>query len=794
MAIYEDRAGNLWIGTFGSGLGRFRDGKFTSFTSRDGLSDDRVVSIYEDREGDLWVGTYSGGVDRFRDGKVTAYTTKEGLGEDWTYAVYEDRAGSLWIGTKNGLTRFRISGFGFLKASPIRNLQSAIRNQGVRSIYEDRTGNLWIGTQGGGLYRFKDGKFTSYTIKDSQNDVRCIDQDRQGRLWIGGVIGRVGALVRFSEGRLVEYPMKDRISGLVYSILEDRSGHLWVGTNRGLVRLRDEEFTRYTTKDGLSSLNAMSLHEDREGVLWIGTYGGGLNRFKDGKFTSVTMGQGLFDNVVYRILEDDRGNFWMSGNKGIFSVSKKELNDCAEGKVKTITSIAFSTADGMKAIECAGAHQPAGWKTGDGKLWFPTTKGVVMIDPANIPTNMVPPPVYVERVLVDEQAIDLSQQAELPPGREKFEFHYTALSFLDPSRVKFKYLLEGFDKNWVDAGTRRVAYYTNLPPGPHRFRVRACNNDGVWNDAGAAVEFYLKPHFYQTGVFYALSALVLVLLGPSIYLLRVRQLRAREKALERLVDERTRELAELNRTLEQRVREGVKALTEAERMAAYGQLVTGVAHEVRNPLFALQTAAYVIQMQCGQVCQREGVQPQLGVLERETKRLADLMSELLEFARPRSLLLAPTDLKSLLDEAVEMYRAGHDAAFPKIVVGSNSTALQVVVDRGRVVQVLVNLIENAVKHAKGLTTVTLSVDGATGPRACIRVHDDGAGIAPDHLPHIFEPFFTTGKGTGLGLAIVQRIIKEHGGTIEVESEVGRGTVFTICLPISTAEIAENAEI
>jgi len=789
-AIYEDREGNLWIGTYGRGLNRLKDRQFTRFTTKDGLSDDRILAICEDREGSLWIGTYGGGLNRFKDGKLTTYTTQEGLSHDWAYSIYEDRAGNLWVGTKGGLNRFKDG------TVTTYTTKDGLSHNMVRSLYEDRAGTLWIGTQGGGLNGFKAGRFTTYTTRHglSSDHVRSIYVDHQGSLWVGTLVGTGTGLHRFKDGRFIAYARQDGSAfGVVYSMLEGHEGSLWVGTNNGLFRLKDGESVHYMSQHGLPDSQVMTLYEDRARVLWIGTYGAGLSRFKNGTFTTYTMKEGLPDNVVYQILEDERRRLWISSNKGIFYISKDELNEYAEGRIGSITSVSYGKADGMKAIECSGAHQPAGWKTRDGRLWFPTTKGLVMIDPQHLKTNILPPPVYIEQVMVDQKPLGPDEKFELPPGKAELEFHYTALSFLDPKKVEFRYRLEGYDKDWVTAGTRRVAYYTNLSPGDYRFRVIACNNDGVWNEAGAAAEFSLKPHFYQTTRwFYTLCAMVLILLGPSIYLLRVRQLKAREKELERLVEERTKDLAELNQTLEQRVIEGVKRLTEAERMAAYGQLVTGVAHEVRNPLFALQTAAYVIETQCGTLCGREGVRPQLSVLQRETKRMARLMEDLLEFAKPKPLLLVPTDPGRLLAEVVETYRVEHDATSPKIVLVPNPGLPPIVVDRSRLLQVLVNLIENAAKPARGLTTITLSVGLVTQSELCIRVKDDGVGIPPEHLPHVFDPFFTTGKGTGLGLAIVRRLVAEHEGTISVESEPGKGTLFTICLPTNHAKSLEKA--
>jgi ligand-binding sensor domain-containing protein len=223
-------------------------------------------------------------------------------------------------------------------------------------------------------------------------------------------------------------------------IYEDRQGALWIGTRRGLYRLKEGNDTFYTTRDGLSPGELVtSFHEDEDGTVWIGTYGGGLNRFRDGRFTVYTTDHGLPDNTIYQILDDGRGNLWMSSNRGIFRISKKELNDCARGQIASVASVVYGTADGMKSAECNGGNQSAGCKTRDGRLWFPTTKGVVVVDPANIRTNALPPPVAIEQVIVDKKSIALDGRAEAPPGRGELEVRYTALSFLDPSKVRFKY-------------------------------------------------------------------------------------------------------------------------------------------------------------------------------------------------------------------------------------------------------------------------------------------------------------------------------------------------------------------
>lgn len=599
-SILQDREGLLWIGTADGGLNRLKDGKFTVYTTKEGLSNVNVRALYQDLQGSLWIGTWGGGLDRFQDGKFAAYTTKDGLSADQVLSFYEDHEGSLWIGTGSGLNRFQNGKFTTYSS------KEGLSNEIVMSLYQDQEGALLIGTVGGGLYSLKNGRFAAYTNQEglSNDTVNSIFQDVDGILWIGT---DGGGVKRLMHGRITVYTTKEGLSNdIVNSIYQDREGSLWIGTSNGLNRFKDGKFTVYTTKEGLSNNIVWYLYQDKEGSLWIGTRGGGLNRFrsgrftaytnknglsndyvtalyqdgegslwigtdgggldrfKDGKLTSYTTREGLFDDKVFVILEDSKGHLWMSCNKGIFLVSKKELDDLDAGKAKRIHSISFGKADGMKSQECQGGSQPAGWKTADGKLFFATVKGVAAIDPEHIKVNEGLPPVIVEYMVgggiplwasvalagFRRPAFGSSGRLEIPPGSNKFEFQYTALSFLVPEKVLFKYKLEGFDNDWVDAGTRRTAYYTNIPPGNYTFRVKACNNDGVWNEEGAAFAFRLMPHFYQTWWFYGLCFLTAASVARAAYQVRIRSLKARETELIRVVEEKTRDLREANERIE----------------------------------------------------------------------------------------------------------------------------------------------------------------------------------------------------------------------------------------------------
>jgi PAS domain S-box-containing protein len=532
-SIKEDREGNIWIGIFGGGLNLYKDGAFTAYNTKNGLTDEYVLVVFEDAEGSLWVGT-NDGLNRFRDGTITAYTTAEGLSSDFARAIYEDRQGNLWVGTEGGgLDRFNNGKFTSL---PVKSAGHLI----VAGIFEDRAGNLWVGTNQG-LHRFKNGKATVYTTKEglSHNWVRAIYEDKQDNLWIGTSGGGVNL---FKNGKFTRYTTQEGLShNNIWAFHESADGSIWIGTSNGLNRLKDGRLTAFTTRDGLSNNYVVAFYEDKAGALWIGTVGGGLNRFKDGKFTPYTTREGLPDNVIYQIIEDDKENFWLSSNKGILRLAKRDLNAFAEGKLWTITPTLYGKADGMKSIEC-NRGSPAGVRTKDGRIWFPTLKGVVTFDPNYMDQPQQLGKVLIEQALIDNQAVNLGEKAQVAPGKKEVAISYTVPSFISPEEIQFKYKLEGYDADWVVAGTRRIAYYTNLPPGDYRFRVMAANKHGEWVETDSAFAFYVQPRFYQTNWFYALCVGGLALIVIGGHRLRVNQLRTREKKLAGLVNERTKEL------------------------------------------------------------------------------------------------------------------------------------------------------------------------------------------------------------------------------------------------------------
>jgi PAS domain S-box-containing protein len=537
--LAEDAAGNVWTSALSGGLNRWSGGELTAVTGG-GLANTSVMALAPDREGNLWVGTSTHGLVRIKPRKVTAYGPRDGVPDGGVVTIVEDAEGTIWMGGMcAGLVRFRDGEF-----TTTPTAEGGLPKSCVWSLLAARDGSLWVGTWGGGVVRYKDGASTAYTMANSglsSDAALALYEDRAGTLWVGTERG----LNRLQDGRFTVIREAD---GLVHDdvrlVTETSEGELVVGTMGGLSVYKDGAFTNYTAENGLPNANVRDVYEAPDGALWIGTYGGGLARLKDGKLVTCSTHDGLYDDTVSRILDDGRGYLWLSGNKGISRVSSSELNDFADGRIASVAPITYGPGDGMLSRECNGGAQPAGWRARDGRLWFPTMAGPVVIDPARAVSNTLAPHVLVEEVLAGRTSFAPWAIVELPPGRGNLEIRYTALSLSAPEKVRFKYRLEGYDEDWVDAGSRRVAYYTNIGPGRYRFRVIAANDDGVWNEGGAALELRLAPRFYQTVWFAGLCALAVGALGLVLVRLRVRHLVRRTAELEAKVAERTSEIVE----------------------------------------------------------------------------------------------------------------------------------------------------------------------------------------------------------------------------------------------------------
>lgn len=784
MALLEDRDGNLWAGTYGRGLQRLGGGGSAAvLDTAGGLTSDNVMALLEDREGNLWVGTEGGGLNRLGEGAFRTYGTPEGLASDQVWTVLEDRQGVVWIGTEGG-------GLARLEAGDIRVLGEGkgLSSDSITALFEDRQGRLWVGTRGKGLNVLEDGGVRVLDRDDglTADTVVAMAETGDGTLWLGSP--RDG-LLRYRDGSfggVPEHP--DLAHDLVLTLAEGPRGELLVGTNGGLKILAGDRLTVLTTADGLSNATVFSLLVDGDAV-WIGTYGGGLNRLRaDGRIDVFTSAQGLFNDVVLGIVDDGRGSLWMSCNKGVFRVAKADLEAVARGERETVASEVFGRADGLRSAECNGGFQPSAYRGRDGRLWFPTIQGVAAVDPEEVAPNPVPPGVVIEEVLAEGEPLPAGESFTLPPGPDRLEVAYTGISLAVPEQVRFRYRLDGYDRDWVEAGTSRRAVYTNLPGGrDYRFQVVAANEDGVWSEEGAAFAFRVEPFFYQRPAFLLLVSLGLALAAWSVYQLRVRHLVRRTEQLEAQVAQRTAEVVARRDQLE-------AANSELRRLNDFKSEFLGIAaHDLKNPLSVVYGYAGLIAARSGD---NPGMERIAHRISASAHQMLSIVSDLLDTTAMESGRLRfepePTDLGALAAEVVERHRV--TAAEREIELAlSRCGDLSAEVDREKMSRVCDNLVSNAVRYSERGTRVEVAVAAMAGDageeRVRLSVRDRGPGLSPAQVERIFERFErlaakhgVAGSSTGLGLSIVKQFVEVHGGRVWVESEPGEGSTFFVEIP------------
>lgn len=737
--VFEDRQNRLWFGTRGGGLLLFNEHnqKLTSYTTKDGLVGDDVAFMFQDREDTYWIGT-TGGLSRMTERTITAYSTPNGLAADNVYPIYEDRQGKIWIGSWRGLTVYENGKFTDV------GKQYGVDDVLVTSLLEDSQGNLWIGGWSEGVRRIKDGKVTLFPPQTLPGMlIRVIIEDRAGNIWFGGADNR---LVKYKDGVFTPYTGKDGFLGKeILVIHEDRKGQLWIGTDTGLSRFADGVFTAFAEKDGIARNIVRAIHEDSEGVLWIGMYDSGLYRYKQEQFTHFGTNDGLFDNGAFRIIEDGEENFWISCNLGIYRVQKSELNAFADGKVEKITSVPYNRRDGMLSSECNGGGQPAGILTRGGKIWFPTQKGVAVIDPATIPFNSQPPPVVIESFLIDTNAVAVRPVMNIEPGQSNIEIHYSGLSFINPELVKFRYKLDGLDADWIDAGSRRTAFYSHLPPGDYTFSVTAANRDGVWNEQGAVVGITVLPPFWRTRWFTLLMTVVALSLAFGAYKTRVSQLKREQRKQEAF----SRRLIELQ---------------ENERKRIAGELHDSLGQN----LVVIKNRAWITLQE---PANREQAMEQM-------EEISDAADQSLAEVREIAYNLRPF----LID------RSGLTSAIETLLRKSAPSELRIAADLSNIDKLLppemeINLyrviqecLNNMIKHAEA-TDASVSIRLADGAIE-VTISDNGKGFDAGLIR-----LGNSANGSGFGLLGITERAKILGCVPVIESAAGKGTRIYLRVPV-----------
>jgi signal transduction histidine kinase/ligand-binding sensor domain-containing protein len=752
----------IWIGS-GKGLIHYSSGAERLYGAKDGLADDVILSLARGGPDVIWVGTRSG-FSRMRHGSFESYSYRDGLSQNTVYGIFEDREGSVWVATRNGLNEF-------VDGAAVRYDKSeGLPSDNIGPVFQDRHGVLWTGSLDGVLSRFNGRSFTP-VASFPKGQVNTLIDDSNGDLWAGTSRGAI----RLEDGRVKEiYTTREGLpSDYIRSMFRDHAGHLWAGTEKGVAVFQDRRFvplhfseaelsgpisaigeTRegamlfavarghvYLDKYGslqmlqessnvppLQEINA--IYTDHDGVVWMGTDGNGLDMLRNGKLTRFLIRNGLYDGEIYGFVSDAQDRLWMACGKGFFWVDRKELFKFADGKISKITSTPYRPLDGLRTIQGTPGVQPVAVRRTDGTLWFSGTGLLLAFEPNQGVRPGSVPPVVIENVSIDGTDVDPASVKKLGPGRTNVEFQYTALTYLAPNRVTFRYILEGYDKNWTNAGVRRDVAYTNLPPGKFRFRVAACGAFVNCNEAGTVLPFEITAQFYQRVWFMPSCIILAALLVWLTYRMRVQHLRSQFVLV---LSERSRIARELHDTLIQ----GFSGIT-MQMQAFAGRLKTP---QDRQVLTEIITDA--------------------GICLQETRR---------SVAGLRAGTGASTDLAAAISDAARQLTEQRDVKL-KLNLDERKQELSADV-KYNLVCIVQEAITNSIKHSGAHVIEVTLASSATDLQVSVR--DDGRGISLDAR---------NGRTGHYGMIGMKERASQIGAELDLTSAPGQGTKVSVRFPI-----------
>lgn len=811
--LLADREGSIWASIGNGKILRYREGGWTEFNQTHGVPFHVVYSLTEGADGEIWAGSGEGGLHVFRDGKFQAVGDADEL-DPAVRVVKASRDGIVWVGTRSG---------GLSRVTPRWINSYSVGGPGrqgqVNGLSEDPDGQLWVTTYGGGIFHGPRNDLKGLPVAGDPDNpfFHSVIRLRSGASWFFGS----GQLLHKPSGDGVPRRLPVKKEGWI-SACEDEAGTLWLGTGRGevwrmegyspqsvaggsfgapavslvaepgpvlwvattgagLFRWEAGQTRRWEIADGLPTNMLQALHRDAEGTLWIGTTGGGLAWLKDGAIHSVDVRRGLGDNSITQILEDDDGHLWLGCNRGIFRVSKRELEEVAAGRADTVHPLALDESDGMPVAGCTGGYSPSGLRTRDGTLLFATVRGLVEVDPGRFRAEASPPPLLIEGVLLDGMRVSGSpERLVVPPGPRELEIRYTAFSYAKPEKIRFRYRLQGLDKGaWTEAGALRSARFPLLPPGSYRFIVSAANPDGRWSEKVGDVAFTVEPFFWQTMWFKGGAVALLMTTGGLLaaWRSRARLRRAQERE----------QLARAEADAQQHLNE-VAHLT---RVATLGELSSALAHELNQPLAAILGNAQVARRDL-----RDGppnlteTAAILDDIADDAKRAGGIIHGMRAMFR-KEVVTEPQalDLNEAVTQTMGLLHSEIVGRKVKVDLRLAEGLPPAKAGRVEIQQVLINLVLNGLDAMMGVSDGCRMVVATVLHKDQIElsVHDGGTGIPPEMIVRLFEPFVSTKHGgLGLGLAISRGIAERFHGKLLAENHPEGGAIFRLILPVSVS--------
>jgi signal transduction histidine kinase/ligand-binding sensor domain-containing protein len=724
--LMRDRDGGLWIGTLDRGLLHVHGGRTDAFTQANGLSGDFVTRLFEDREGNIWVATKNG-LDRFRDLAVRTISTNEGLPSAPPWSVLAARDGSVWLGSLDGLSRWNGAQVTIYRPP----------GDSVGTLFEDGEGRLWVSTLQGVAY-FKNGRFIPVSQLPGGR-TSSIAGDGTGNLWIAN---DTHGLYRLRGGTVVEHiPWAAMRRGNPATTLlpDPLLGGLWLGFQGSVAYVKDGEIhASYTAADGLAEGRVNDLRFDGSGALWVAMESG-LSHVNGGRVVTLSSRNGLPCDAVHWSMEDDDHSVWLHMVCGLVRIASTELNALVSDPTQRIQTTVFDSSDGVGPRALPALYHPQVAKTADGQLWFLPGDGVSVINPRHLSINTLPPSVHIEQVTADRKIYEAASDLRLPPLIRDLQIDYTALSFVAPEKVRFRYKLEARDRDWQDVGPRRQAFYTDLSPGPYRFRVMASNNSGVWNEAGASLDFSIAPAYYQNTWFRAASVVGALVLLWTLYQVRLRQLaHVFDVRLQERLSERSRIARDLHDTLLQ------------------------------------STQALILHVQAA-VKGLSRSDPARQQIEHALDRADEVLAE--GRARVQDLRAAADtqDLATAIAATAQGLATTQPSMFRVVVHGTARELHPIVLDE--MLLIAREALFNAFHHADA---TTIEVEITYEPRDLrLRVADDGRGIDASVLE-------AGARSSHWGLPSMQERARKLGGKFHLRSRPGAGTEIDVVVSGVTA--------